>query len=84
MVVLLFPINESLRTYVNLLPLNGKWFLPALSNALMHSFKARRLLLISAPSYFVFFPVSITSAPLSLPARSIKLILLKSFPPCLI
>lgn len=43
------PTNESLRTSVNLLPLNGMcpW---SLSRALMHSFKASKLLLISAPS----------------------------------
>lgn len=43
------PINESLRTSVSLLPLKGMW--PwSLSRALMHSFKASKLLLISAPS----------------------------------
>lgn len=43
------PTNESLRTSVNLLPLKGIW--PwSLSRARMHSFKASKLLLISAPS----------------------------------
>ena len=43
------PTNESLKTSVNLLPLNGMcpW---SLSRALMHSFRASKLLLISAPS----------------------------------
>lgn len=43
------PTNESLRTSVSLLPLNGMW--PwSLSRARMHSFRASKLLLISAPS----------------------------------
>lgn len=43
------PTNESLKTSVSLLPLKGMcpW---SLSRALMHSFKASKLLLISAPS----------------------------------
>ena len=82
-VVLLLPVNESFKTWVSLLPLKGKWFFLE-SRARMHSLRANRLLLISAPSYLVFLPVSMTSAPLSLPARSMKLILLNSFPPCLI
>lgn len=45
----LSPINESLRTCVNLLALNGRWE-PFLPSALMHSFSASKLLLISAPS----------------------------------
>lgn len=45
----LSPINESLRTCVNLLALNGRWE-PFLPSALMHSFNASKLLLISAPS----------------------------------
>jgi hypothetical protein len=81
-VVLLLPRKESFKTWVSFDPLNGRWVLPALSRARIHSFSANRLLLISAPSYLVFLPVSITSAPRSDPARSIKLILLKSLPPC--
>lgn len=46
----------------------------------MHSFKAKRLLLISAPSYLVYLVDFLTSAPLSEPARSIKLILPCFFP----
>jgi len=43
------PTNESLRTSVSLLPLKGMcpW---SLSRALIHSFSASKLLLISAPS----------------------------------
>ena len=83
-VVLLLPMKESLRTYVSLLPLNGRWFFfPAWSRARMHSFNASKLLLISAPSCLVCFPVSMTSAPRSLPAKSMKLILLNCLPPCL-
>jgi len=43
------PTNESLKTSVSLLPLKGMcpW---SLSRALMHSFRASKLLLISAPS----------------------------------
>lgn len=47
--VRLFPTKESLSTSVNLLPLKGMWFW-SLSSALMHSFSASKLLLISAPS----------------------------------
>lgn len=44
-----FPTKESRKTSVNLLPRNGMW--PwSLSSALMHSFSASKLLLISAPS----------------------------------
>lgn len=46
----------------------------------MHSLSARRLLLISAPSSLVCLPVSLVSAPHSLPARSIKDIFPKSRP----
>lgn len=49
MTVLESPTNESLSTSVSLLPLKGIW--PwSLSSALMHSFKASKLLFISAPS----------------------------------
>jgi len=42
----------------------------------MHSFKAKRLLLISAPSNLVYLLDSVTSFALSLPAKSINDILL--------
>ena len=42
------------------------------SNALIHSFNANNDLLISAPSNLVYLLVSLTSAPLSLPAKSIN------------
>src|SRR5690242_13936221 len=71
MTVLQFPVKESLSTRVNLLPLKGVCFL-SWSRALIHSFKARRDLLISAPSILVCLLVSVTSAPLSEPARSMK------------
>lgn len=75
MTVLQFPMKESLSTRVNLLPLNGVWFLFK-SMALMHSLRAKRDLLISAPSSLVYLFWSWTSAPLSLPAKSIN----ESFP----
>lgn len=43
------PTKESRSTSVSLLPRNGIWVW-SLSKARMHSFKAKRLLLISAPS----------------------------------
>ena len=76
-VVLLFLINESLRTYVSFDPLNGVCFFDK-SKALIHSFSAKSDLFISAPSICVCLSVFIVSAPLSLPAKSIKLILLYS------
>lgn len=42
----------------------------------MHSFKANNDLFISAPSIQVYFPFSCTSAPHSLPAKSMN----ESFP----
>jgi len=69
--VLQFPIKESFKTNVNLDPLNGVWFLFK-SKALIHSFNANNDLLISAPSNLVYLLVSLTSAPLSLPAKSIN------------
>ena len=65
------PVKESFKTWVNLLPLNGVCFL-SWSRALMHSFRANKDLLISAPSNLVYFPVSLVSAPHSLPAKSMK------------
>ena len=52
-VVLEVPVNESFRTCVSLEPLNGKCFLSK-SKARMHSFSAKRDLLISAPSILVY------------------------------
>ena len=73
--VLQYPVNESLSTIVNLLPLKGVWFL-FWSRALMHSFRASKLLFIYAPSILVCFSSwSAWSAALSLPAKSIKDIL---------
>ena len=47
--VLQLPVKESFKTRVSLLPLKGVCFL-SWSKALMHSLRARRDLLISAPS----------------------------------
>ena len=58
------PMKESLSTWVNLLALNGKWA-PFLPNARMHSFNARRDLLISAPYILVCLLAELVSAPLS-------------------
>lgn len=69
--VLQFPTRLSFKTRVNLLPLNGVWFLFR-SNALMHSLSANNDLFISAPSTLVVLSWSLTSAPLSLPAKSMK------------
>ena len=71
MVVLLFPVKESFSTWVSLLPRNGVWFF-SWSKALMHSLRAKRDLLISAPSILVYLFWSTVSAPRSLPARSMK------------
>lgn len=68
------PTKLSRSTAVSLLPLNGTWR-ASLSRALMHSLSASRLLLISAPSRRVWRLLSNVSAPRSLPARSMKLIL---------
>lgn len=48
-----FEVNESLRTSVSFDVLNGTWtseFVFLTSSALIHSFKANKLLFISAPS----------------------------------
>ena len=82
MVVLLLPTKESLRTWVSFDPRKGVCFLSK-SRALIHSFKASKDLLISAPSSLVYLSVCIVSAPLSDPARSMKLILLYSLSLCL-
>ena len=81
-VVLELPTKESLRTYVNFEPRNGVCFLSR-SNARMHSLRAKSDLLISAPSIFVCLSVCMVSAPLSLPAKSMKEILLYRRPLCL-
>lgn len=80
-VVLLLPTKESFSTWVSLDPRNGVCFLSK-SKALIHSFRASKDLLISAPSIFVYLSVCIVSAPLSLPAKSMKLILLYKRPLC--
>lgn len=80
--VLQKPTKESLSTIVNLLPLNGVCPLPW-SSARMHSFKERRLLLIYAPSILVCLSISMWSAPLSLPAKSINEIFPCNFFPSL-
>mmetsp|Transcript_35897 Transcript_35897/g.86411 ORF Transcript_35897/g.86411 Transcript_35897/m.86411 type:complete len:331 (-) Transcript_35897:651-1643(-) len=67
----LSPTSESFRTCVSLLPRKGVWSC-CWSRARMHSLSARSDLLISAPSILVWRSVSVTSAPLSLPAKSIK------------
>lgn len=54
MTVRQYPVKESFKTMVNLLPLNGVWCL-FWSNALIHYFKAKSDLLISAPSIRVCF-----------------------------
>lgn len=61
--------NESLRTMVSLLALKGTCCYPT-SSPLMHSFKANRLLLISAPSSLLCLLLLWQSAALSDPARS--------------
>ena len=70
-----FPIKLSRKTKVNLEPRNGLCLFSK-SNARMHSFKARSDLFISAPSIFVLLFVSMVSTARSLPAKSIKEILL--------
>ena len=76
-----FPVKESFNTWVSLLPLKGKCFFSR-SRARMHSFKASKDLLISAPSIFVCLFVFIVSAPRSEPAKSMKLIFPYSLPLC--
>jgi|688.fasta_scaffold135986_2 hypothetical protein len=71
MIVLQKPTNESLRTIVNLEPLKGVCPFPW-SNARIHYFKDNKDLFISAPSILVCFFISVWSAPLSLPAKSIN------------
>jgi hypothetical protein len=65
------PMKESLRTWVSLLALNGRWA-PLRPKALIHSLRARRDLLISAPSILVCLLAEEVSAPRSFPAKSIR------------
>lgn len=75
-------MKESFSTMVSFEPLNGVWPLPW-SNALIHYFKLSKDLLISAPSILVCLSMSMWSAPLSFPAKSIKEILPNNFLPSL-
>lgn len=79
MTVLQFPVNDPLRTWVSFEPRKGVCYFSK-SIALIHSLRAKRDLLISAPSIQVYLSVSIVSAPLSEPARSIKLIIPNTLP----
>ena len=67
----LLPRKESLSTIVSLVDLKGTWLL-FLSKALTHSFKASRLLLISAPSNCCCLLLLCVSAARSDPARSTR------------
>ena len=67
-------MNESLRTIVNLEALNGMWF-DFVSSALIHSFRASKLLLISAPSRRLYLLLLWQSAARSDPAKSTSSIL---------
>ena len=80
--VLQNPTNESFKTIVSLLPLNGVWPFPW-SRARMHYLRASNDLLISAPSILVCLFWSMWSAPLSFPAKSMKEILVNCFFPSL-
>lgn len=61
--------KESLSTIVSLEALNGTWEL-FISIALIHSFSASRLLLISAPSILLYLLLLCVSYALSEPAKS--------------
>ena len=75
-------MKESLKTMVNLDALNGTC--PDLeSKALIHSFKASKDLLISAPSSLRCLLFDWQSAALSEPAKSTKSSLPHYFPPTL-
>jgi len=72
-----FEMNESLKTIVSFEALKGTWIefpaFPALffaSNAQIHSFKANRDLLISAPSNLLILLLLWVSYPHSDPAKS--------------
>ena len=64
-------MKESLRTMVSLDALNGMWLL-LLSRALIHSLRASKLLLISAPSSLLCRLLLWQSAALSEPAKSTR------------
>lgn len=81
--VLQNPTKESLRTIVSLDPRKGVCPFPW-SSARMHSFKESSDLLIYAPSILVCLSISMWSAPLSFPAKSIKEIFPWSFFPSFI
>ena len=71
--------HSPLKTRVNLLFLNGTCcslfpFAFLASKALMHSFNANKLLLISAPSANLLLLLLWVSVALSLPAKSINVI----------
>lgn len=74
-----FPVKDPFRTWVNFEPQKGVCDFSK-SIALIHSLRAKSDLLISAPSIQVYLSVSIVSAPLSEPARSIKLIIPNTLP----
>ena len=83
-----FPRKLSFSTCVSLDPRKGVCLL-SWSSARMHSFSASKDLFISAPSnltslYLVCLSESVTSAPLSLPAKSIKDIFPRVFVPSFI
>ena len=67
----LLPKKESLSTIVSLEDLNGTWLL-LVSKALMHSFNASKLLLISAPSSCYCLLLFYVSAARSDPAKSTR------------
>lgn len=83
MTVLQNPTKESFKTIVSLLPLNGVCPFPW-SKARIHYLRASKDLFIYAPSILVCLLWSIWSAPLSLPAKSIKDIFVNVFFPSLI
>ena len=79
-------MNESLKTNVNLDVLNGTCcsLFPVVfltSNARIHSFKASKLLFISAPSARRLLLLLCVSVALSLPAKSTKVNFAYSFFP---
>lgn len=74
------PIKLSFKTIVSFDPRNGVCPLPW-SKALIHYFKESKDLFIYAPSILVCFFISVWSAPLSLPARSMNDILPNVFFP---
>mmetsp|Transcript_28477 Transcript_28477/g.83811 ORF Transcript_28477/g.83811 Transcript_28477/m.83811 type:complete len:220 (+) Transcript_28477:797-1456(+) len=68
-----FPTNDSFSTCVSFDPRKGMCVIESpVASARMTSFSARRDVLISAPSIRVVREALFVSAPLSLPARSMK------------